>query len=80
MRKRGSAGAPRKGKFLWGTGRASNMGFGGSDLALPPTTQTTFSRLLYLFPSHFPRVSLGDHHKASHRVIEAGGGNQGVSQ
>lgn len=56
------------------------MGFGGSDLALPPTTQTTFSRLLYLFPSHFPRVSLGDHHKASHRVIEAGGGNQGVSQ
>ena len=56
------------------------MGFGGSDLALPPTTQTTFNRLFYLFQFHFPPVSHGDHHKASHRVTEGGWGSQDFSK
>ena len=61
MRKRwGSAGAPRKGVSSMGDRHNPNLGFGGSDLALPPTNQTVFSRLFYLFGLQFPHVSHGD--------------------
>lgn len=72
---------PEQRKFYGGgAGRGPNLGFGGSDLALPPTDQITLAVYFCLFGFMFSHVSQGINYKISHRVVERQRENQAYIQ